>query len=86
VDARVIAQEFSHVEVVLDGVEPHPGEGSAPAEYIVGLVHVPEKGEVKGHGFVISKVQPSKKAPDLWLLAPQLGEEDYFPDRGLIAE
>jgi len=53
VDARIITEKFSHVEVVLDGVEPHPGKGGAPAEYIVGLVHVPEKGEVKRHGFYL---------------------------------
>jgi hypothetical protein len=65
VDARVIAEEFSHVEVVLDGVEPHPGERGALAEYIVGLVHVPEEGEVKRH---VNRLR--KSVPDLWFLAP----------------
>ena len=48
-DARVILQQGDHVVISLEGVKTHPGEGILPGQGVpvIGLMHVPEKSDVK---------------------------------------
>ena len=52
-DARVVVQEGGHLVVVLGRPQPHPGQqvGLGEVVLVVGLVHVPDQGEMeRSHG------------------------------------
>ncbi len=49
-DARELAKQRNHPVVVLQGMQPHPGENVLPGDevLVIRLVHVPQEGHL-GH-------------------------------------